>query len=182
MERCGLTPGSAEDMYSGQVEAFGLLAGLTFLQYYISCYAPEWFTPSPLHYFCNNIGVTTNVMALLSTPTLHPNDTTNDDHDLYKAIGKMLSQCSPLQLQLLHVKGHQDKDLKQRLTIPEQLNIDCDHWAKQYALSTTKSSTALGNPTIPVVQPHLQIAGKIICRNVICHLHHAMSFPLTVST
>jgi len=33
----GLAPGPAEDMYSGQAEALGMLAALTFLQY-ITCY------------------------------------------------------------------------------------------------------------------------------------------------
>jgi len=91
----GLAPGNADNMYSGQAEAFGLLAGLTFLQYYISCYTPERFTPSMLYCFCNNLGVITNITEMLTTPTLHLNDTTNDNHDIYKAIGKMLKQCSP---------------------------------------------------------------------------------------
>ncbi len=34
----GLAPGHAEDMYSGRAEAFGLLAGLLFVQSYLSYY------------------------------------------------------------------------------------------------------------------------------------------------
>ncbi len=158
------------------------LAGLIFLQYYIECYTPARFTPSPLQCFCNNLGVITNVTALLSMPTLHPNNTTNDNCDHYKAITKMLLKCSPLQSQLLPVKGHQDKDPKHQLTIPEQLNVDCDHQAKQYAQSTTKSNTALNNPAIPMAQSHLQIAPKIICGNVVWNLHCATSAPNIIST
>jgi len=73
------------------------------------------------------------------------------------------------------VKGHQDKDPKRKLTLPEQLNIDCDHQAKLYAKSATQSSTALGNPAIPVAQPHLIIAGKLICRKVIPNLRQTTS-------
>jgi len=62
----GLAPGHANDIYLGQAKAFGLLAGLTFLQYYISCYKPESFTPSLLHCFCNNAGVITHVMDMVS--------------------------------------------------------------------------------------------------------------------
>jgi len=34
----GLTPGTAEEMYSGQAEAFGVLAGVLFFSYYTSCF------------------------------------------------------------------------------------------------------------------------------------------------
>jgi len=34
----GLAPGVVEDMYSGQAEAFGILAATTFLSHYISYY------------------------------------------------------------------------------------------------------------------------------------------------
>jgi len=73
------------------------------------------------------------------------------------------------------VKGHQDKDPKWKLTLPEQLNIDCDHQAKLYAQLATQSSTALGNPAIPAAQLHLIIAGKLICRKVIPHLRQTTS-------
>jgi len=65
----GLTPGHAEDIYSGRAEAFGLLAALLFLQHYITSYGPEQFTDSPLKCFCDNAGVITNVTDLLSHKT-----------------------------------------------------------------------------------------------------------------
>jgi len=41
--RVGLAPGTSDDMYSGQAEAFGLLAALTFLQHYVASYGPNQF-------------------------------------------------------------------------------------------------------------------------------------------
>jgi len=52
----GLAPGPVEDMYSGRAEAFGLLAALSFFQYYLSCYPPlpdNIIIPC----YCDNLGV-----------------------------------------------------------------------------------------------------------------------------
>jgi len=100
-----------------------------------------------------------NINAMILPTTLRPNDTANDDRDIYLAICDALTKCTPLQPQLFHVKGHQDKDPKRPLTITEQLNVDCDRHAKVYAHSANKSSTAIGTPAILIAQPHLQIAG-----------------------
>jgi len=94
---------------------------------------------------------------------------------VYIAIRDAISQCSPLQIQLFHVKGHQDKNPKRKLTLPEQLNVECDCLAKRYAHSATQSSTGFGNPAIPAAQLHLIIEGKLICRNVIPLLRTATS-------
>jgi len=85
----GLAPGPAEDMYSGRAEAFGLIAGLTFLNYYILCYGNHTFHKNALQCFCDNIGITTNVMALLTPSPIRPNDTTNDDQDVYLEISTL---------------------------------------------------------------------------------------------
>jgi len=63
----GLAPGNVEDIYSGQAEAFGLLAGFLFLQHYIKSYNPLQFTNSPLTCFCDNAGVITNVTKLMNS-------------------------------------------------------------------------------------------------------------------
>jgi len=45
----GLAPGHANNMYSGQAEAFRMLAALLFLQNYISCFGPNLFHgPTPV--------------------------------------------------------------------------------------------------------------------------------------
>jgi len=72
----GRAPGHTDDMYSRQAEAFGLLAGLTFLAYYMDCYGHNWFQKSLLQCFCNNLSVTTNVEAML-TPSIPQWNQTN---------------------------------------------------------------------------------------------------------
>jgi len=80
-------------MYLGQAKAFGLLASLTFLQHYLNSYEHSHFQATPLHCYCDNLGVITNVTALLHPSILRPNDTTNDDQDLYLAISNMACHC-----------------------------------------------------------------------------------------
>jgi len=101
-------------------------------------------------------------MHLNATP--QPNDTTNNDCNIYLAIADQVSQCTSITYQYLHVKGHQDKDPEQQLTTAEQHNVDCDHLAKQYILMNTHHSTDLPTHALEVAQPHLTIGGKIICQ------------------
>jgi len=122
----GLAPGMADDIYSGRAEAFGLLAGLTFLKHYIASYGTTSFMEAPLQCFCDNLGVITNVTALLTPTILRPNEMTRDDCNLYMAISEMAIQCAPMQPMLLHVKGHQDQHPHHLLTVSEQNNVDCD--------------------------------------------------------
>jgi len=76
-------------MYSGQAEAFSLISSLTFLHYYITAYGHQSFQESILQCFCNNMGVITNVTALLTPSIIQPNDMTNDDHDVYLEISTL---------------------------------------------------------------------------------------------
>jgi len=104
-----------------------------------------------------------NLLDMMTTPIVWPNDATADDHDVYLAICQVVSQCDPLQLSFEHILSHQDKDPTWQLTVAEQLNVDCDQWAKHLP----HSSTAYVNPAIPVAQPHLIINGKIVCNKYI---------------
>jgi len=92
----GVAPGPAEDIYSGQAKAFGLIAGLTFLRHYVASYKPTHFKAMPLHCHCNNLGMITNVTALLTPSITQPNDTTNNDWDVYVAIRTLALTCHPL--------------------------------------------------------------------------------------
>jgi len=65
----GLTPGNAEDMYSGRAKALGMLAGLLFIRYYISCYNPDQYTETCLNCFCDKQGILR--MSLISLQALH---------------------------------------------------------------------------------------------------------------
>jgi len=101
----------------------------------------------------------------------------NNNQDIYKAILKVMQECAPLQISLLHILGHQDKDTKHKLTTIEQLNVDCNWCAKQYVCNTKHSSTSYGNPEIPEAQLHLSISGKIIRRQFLMVLQHETSIP-----
>jgi len=173
----GLAPGPAADIYSGRAEAFGLLAGLTFLQYYIHSYGPQQFQATQLQCYCDNIGVITNVQKLFAPTHLRPNDTTGDDWDLYLTISNMARQCIPLRPIFIHVKGHQDKDPHRVLTVIEQYNVECDTRAKRYTTNATQRSTSYNNPAIPDAQPHLWIQGKLVCRNLLPALRQEIDFP-----
>jgi len=121
----GLAPGPEEDSYSGRAEAYGLLAALTFCTFYFGCYdAPPHPTTIPC--YCDNAGVITNLMSLKQNLRTRPNDTTNDDCDLYLAITEMASRCGSLMFKYIHVKGHQDKAKDHELTTAEKHNVECD--------------------------------------------------------
>jgi len=91
-----------------------------FLKYYIVCYGSSQFTESPLHCFCNNLGVITTVSDMLMQTITQPNKATNDDRDIYLVICDAVKQCAQLQPSFLHVLGHQDKDPKRTLMTIEK--------------------------------------------------------------
>jgi len=112
-------------MHSGCAEAFGILAALTFIQYYLSCYNPLP-AATTMKCFCDNLGMITNITTFLASEISCPNDATNDDHDLIMAINDIVNKCQPLELQFFYVKGHQDTKADQPLTIEEHYNVKCD--------------------------------------------------------
>jgi len=172
----GLAPGPAEDIYSGRAEAFGILAAITFLSYYVQCYADP-HPSATVNCFCDNAGVITNLSALHSMTHLRPNDATNDDRDIYLEIIATTKQVPRLTFQYFHVKGHQDKDPKHQLTLSEKYNVDCDNLAKQFVRDSPQCSTSMSNPEFAAASPHLIIAGKVICRRYLPALQAAASKP-----
>jgi len=72
------------------------------------------------------MGILTNLMELQSQYITHPNDTMNDDHNIYLAIKVAAHQCSNISFHYLHVKGRQDKDPRHVLLTEEQHNVNCD--------------------------------------------------------
>jgi len=172
----GLAPGPAEDTYSGRAKAYGLLAALTFLSYYTKCYA----SPIPVQTvpcYCDNSGVITNLTSMQQQDHQRPNDTTADDCDLYSAITAMAAKCQPVRIQYIHVKGHQDRHKDRPLTIPEIHNVECDQVAKQFVQASQMQSTMMPTPEFEAAQPHLIIAGKLVCRRVIPALRQAAATP-----
>jgi len=59
-----IAPGTAEDMYSGRAEAFSVLAGLLFFNYYTACFPKTNDTHAQLQCFCDNLGIITNVTEM----------------------------------------------------------------------------------------------------------------------
>jgi len=74
----GLAPGPEEDIYSGQAEAFSLLAAITFLTNYLSQFDPP-IPPTTVDCFCNNLGVITTLTTMQKMTLSCLNDTTADD-------------------------------------------------------------------------------------------------------
>jgi len=59
----GLAPGSADDIYLGCAKAYGILAAIMFLTYYVQCYT-ETQPPMVIKCFCDNIGIVTTLCSL----------------------------------------------------------------------------------------------------------------------
>jgi len=172
----GLVPGTSDNIHSGQAEAFGLLAATIFIRQYLSYY-PILDINTTVKCFCDNSGVITNVTNLQQTTTLHPNDTTDNDMDLYLEINATARTCPRILFQYLHVKGHQDAKPNHQLTTTEQHNIDCDRCAKDHVWKKQPPSTLYGNPAFAVAQPHICINGRIICCDFLPTLWHTTATP-----
>jgi len=141
----GHAPSPEGDICSSRAEAYGLLVAITFVTYYISCYD----NPVPLTSltcYCDNIRMINTLISMQLSETIQPNDTTNNECDLYLEIIAQVAQCTSIEYQYLHVKGHQDKNLEHQLTIAEQHNVDCDHLAKQFVQMSPQTSTNLPHP------------------------------------
>jgi len=172
----GLAPGPAEDMHSGRAEAFGILAAVTFIQYYLSCYEPAPMDTT-ITCYCDNLGVITNLNTYREDDISRPNDTTNDDRDLILAISDIADRCQPVELQFQYVPGHQDTKANRPLTLQEMHNVACDKLAKTYVNSTSYLSTTLATPEIEAAQPHINIAGKTICRKYLATIRDQTTLP-----
>jgi len=167
----GLVLGPEEDSYSGRAEAYGLLAAITFCTFYVGCYeVPPHTTTIPC--YCGNAGVITNLTTMKRNLRTRPNDTTNDDRDLYMAITDAASKGNALNFKDIHVKGHQDKATDHELTPAKKHNVECDCLAKLYVKNSALQSTTLPTLEFPVAQLHLIIHNKVICRRTLLALHN----------
>jgi len=143
----GLTPGPADDMYSGRAEAFGLLSAIIFLTSYISSFAIQ-IPPTTMDCFCDNLGIITTLTQLQETSIARPNDMTADDRDIFLEIKATAARCPRLTLQYLYVPGHQDTKSNKPLTVQEVHNVECDRLAKQFIKAHTSQSTLFNNPAM----------------------------------
>jgi len=81
-----LAPGMEDNLYSGQAEAFGLLAALLFLAHYIDSFGPHQFQDSPINCSCDSIGIITRTTEKLETKIVQPNEMMADDSNVYAAL------------------------------------------------------------------------------------------------
>jgi len=164
-------------MYSGWAKAFGLLAALSFLWYYASCYEPTLLPETTIKCYCDNAGVISILNKMQTTTISHPNDTMNDDCDIFLEIHATTHQCSPLQFNSIHILGHQDKDPKKQLNTVGQFNVKCKTQAKWYVKTQSCMSTSITTLELPTSQPHLWITGKTLCHNILPALCHTAATP-----
>ena len=127
--------------------------------------------------YCDNSGVITNLTNLQQATTLRPNDTTNNDMDLYMEIIATIRACPRSTFQFIHVKGHQDTQRNHQLTTPEHHNVDCDRRAKLHVQQQRTPSTAYGNPDFAAARPHLRLKGQIVCREIFSTLRQNAATP-----
>jgi len=172
----GLAPGPAEDMHSGRAEAFGILAASQFLAYYVSCYDVQ-LPVTTIKCYCDNLGDITTLCTMQTETIPRPNDTTNDDRDVFMAIMAITEHTPKLRYNFHHVKGHQDKNPQHQLTLAEQYNVDCDRYAKEYVQNCPLRSHTWNNPEFAAAKPHLLIEGKVICRRFLPSLRAAAAHP-----
>jgi len=89
------TQTSKTGIYSGRAGAFGVLAAITFLQYYVKSYRFHLFTMSTINCFCNSLSMITTSLNMMQQSYVWPNDATNDDRDVYLAIMSATQKCKP---------------------------------------------------------------------------------------
>jgi len=99
-----------------------------------------------------------------------------DDYNGYAEIVHATWSLHPLQVQYLHIKGHQDKNqLIQKLTKLAQYNVNCDHCAAATLPGLTPYSTQC--PTHPMPSSHLIIDQKVVMKDPQGALRHAAVTP-----
>jgi len=82
----------------------------------------------PIHVYCNN---QKGVMEQINNKSdiQYPRDAILDDYPMFQEIHHLIIQLYPIVPQFHHIMGHQDTKSNKPLTLPETLNVDCDHRA-----------------------------------------------------
>jgi len=114
--------------------------------------------PQPLHVYCDNSGVIDHINNHPSL--LYPLDTIQDDYPIFAKIHHHIVQLQPFSFVFHHVTGHQTKKSEWPLTIPEQLNIDCNARASKMPPPPHYLKLA-HHPSNDAGYPHLCISNSI---------------------
>jgi len=125
----GYVPGAVMDMYSGLAEVYRIYTVLSFLHHYLTLYPIIILPPHTIHAHCNNSGIIDWINK--TSQCTYPWDAIRDDYPIYTEIQALLKALSSIRVLFHHVKGHQKETAERKLTLPEQLNIDCDKRASR---------------------------------------------------
>jgi len=160
-------PGNCDDTYSGQSEAFGMLTALLFLQHYLQHYPqPQAKHQSQLTVYCDNGGTIMQATKHSTMSKIYPNQTIVDDYNVYKEIASVVANLTQFSTRFIYVKGHQNKKTQNRpLTLPAQLNIECDECAARFLRHACRTRQ-YDNPALPQAYPHVKVDGKTIVREL----------------
>jgi len=101
--------------------------------------------------YCNNQGIIDHSNQKTMCP--YPRDTISDDYPIYAEIIQTTTRLKPTDIQLHHVKGHQDTKTDWPLMLPEKLNIECDARLKNgscqgppYSINSSKNTGIIPTP------------------------------------
>jgi len=172
----GAVPGHYEDAHSTRSEAYGILTMLRFLLNYVNHFPMVWNRAHPIQLFCDNNGILQRLKPTDFRPP--PKITILDDYDVVAKINRTIHSLSPLKIELHHVKGHQDdKTATQDLSLPAQLNIECDGRANRELPRLQDHSIYSPHPQFPSAYPYLQLQDRIVVRELHESLRHAATSP-----
>jgi len=101
----------------------------------------------------------------------------SDDYDVYREIACAVANLSQFTITFTHVKGHQNRQApNQALSLPAQLNIECDEWAGRF-IQHARRTRQYDNPALPNSYPHVCIHSTPIVRELARALWHAAQTP-----
>jgi len=139
-------------VYSGQLEAFGMLTILCFVSNYLSNYPNTYPMATGITIYCNNQGIINCIHQLAKITPIMLQSTMDDDYNIYMAIHMNINKVQPVNITLRHIKGHQDQQPNKKYLSLACLNIECNQQAVDY-LKIARKLHSQKNPPIPHSYP-----------------------------
>lgn len=130
----GPAPGNSILMTSLRSEAYGFLAGITFLNMFIQTYHVTIPTNRIIHCYSDNLGLVKWIEEIL-TNNCYPRMTLRAEADVLLQIEHEIKSARQLNIKISieHVKGHQDDFVTfNELSRQAQLNVRADSYATNY--------------------------------------------------
>ena len=181
VQSSGKCPGALSQMHSFRAENFGVLAGISaasqiITKMYAVTDAPaasEQLIKMPLKVYCDNNALVKRISRWRQLPWLYPNECLVNDFDVSH---QLLIQSKWFQnVTFNHVRGHQDsRKNKEQLTWEEELNIDCDHRARD---AVSKYPTDTDTPRLSSDRAQVRINGIAVTGSLATNLRIAAHTP-----